>query len=170
MAAALPRLDLEVPVVQICGAIPGLDGGTGPSEIAFRISERLSSPFYGLPAPALASPAARDELLRNDAVRPTVELFDRVTVALLGIGMPPSDAPPETAGHLLVYLFDEEGRILTGELEAIALPLARLRAARVIAVAAGRPKHRAVTAALRTGLLDALVTDEPTARYALEHA
>jgi deoxyribonucleoside regulator len=103
-------------------------------------------------------------------VRPTVELFDRVTVALLGIGMPPTDAPPETAGHLLVYLFDAEGRILTGELEAIALPLARLRAARVIAVAAGRPKHRAVTAALRTGLLDDLVTDEPTARYALEHA
>jgi len=169
VAGLLPQLELGIPVVQICGAIPGLDSGTGPSEVGFRIAERLGGTLHTLPAPALASAAARDELLRNEAVRPTVSLFGRITVALVGIGgRLPTDASPGAAGHMLVHLFDDTGRVLSADMNAIALPLEGLRTARVIAVAAGRQKRRAVLAALRTGLLDVLVTDEQTARYALE--
>jgi deoxyribonucleoside regulator len=169
-AAALPSLSLGVPVVQICGAVAGLDSGTGPSEVAFQIAERLGGRVHTLPAPAHAAPAALRELLRNDAVRPTLDLFARVTVALVGIGAAPPGAAADAAGHVLVHVFDESGAMLPSELESIALPLERLRAARVIGVAAGPEKRRAVLGALRTGLLDVVVTDEATATFALEHA
>ena len=169
-ASALPTLGLGTPVVQICGAVPGLDAGTGPSEVAFRMAERLGGDLHSLPAPAIASETARDELLDNEAVRPTVELFSHVTAALVGIGARPSGAPADAVGHMLVHLFDEDGRLLASDLHAIALSLDRLRAARVIAIAAGVEKERAVLGALRTGLVDVLVTDEASARYALDRA
>jgi deoxyribonucleoside regulator len=73
---------------------------------------------------------------------------------------------------LLVHLFTAEGTILDTGLEdrVIALPLEALRRARVIAVAGGTAKVEAVTAALRTGLVDVLVTDEACARAALAAA
>jgi deoxyribonucleoside regulator len=166
-AAALEPIGLGAPVVQICGAVPGLDSGTGPSEVAFRVAERLGGALHVLPAPALTGPLARAELLRNDAVSPTIGLFERVTAALVGIGVAPRDAAAGAAGHILVYVFDDTGRVLPSDLEAIALSLDQLRRARVIAIAGGEEKRRAVLGALRSGLLDVLVTDEAVARYAV---
>src|SRR3990172_4833611 len=77
----------SVPVVQICGAVAGVESGEGPLELAWQFAERLSGSFYPLPVPALVStPAAREEMVRNDAVAPTVAMFDHVTFALVGIG------------------------------------------------------------------------------------
>ena len=169
-ADALRPLALGTPVVQICGAVPGVGGGTGPSEVAYLVAERLGGSLHTLPAPALASEAARDELLRNDAVRPTVERFADVTIALVGIGATPAGAPADAAGHVLVHVFDANGHVLPSDLRAIAMPLEQLRAARVVAVAGGREKHAAILGALRGGHVDVLVTDEESARYALEAA
>lgn len=162
---ALPRLDLGVPVVQVCGAFPDLETGSRPSEVAFELAERLGGPLFPLPAPAFASPEARADLLRNEAVRPTVELFERVTVALVGIGA----RPP--AGHILVHHFDVQGNVLAADSLALALSLEGLRRVpRVVAAAGGKRKRRAVLGALRSGLVDVLVTDEANARYALGRA
>jgi len=168
MTLALAPFELGAPVVQICGAIPDLASGTSPSEVALGLAERLGGPLHILPAPAITDAAVRDGLLRNDAVRPTVELLDRVTVALVGIGTRPRNAPAAAVGHLLVHVYDEDGKILPSDLHAIALSVEGLHAARVIAVAAGAAKHRAILGALRTGLIDVLVTDHATARFALE--
>jgi DNA-binding transcriptional regulator LsrR (DeoR family) len=160
LADELEPLDTATPVVQVCGAVAGLEPGAGPTETALRFAERTGGTFHPLPAPALASRRARDELLAHDAVRPTVELFDAVTLALVGIGAHPR------GGHVLVHVFDEEGRFVEEEL-SIALSLERLRAARVVALAGGEAKRAAVTGALRTGLLNVLVTDDACARYAV---
>ena len=88
-------------------------------------------------------------------------MFGSVSVALVGIG-----AREDGAGHILVHVFDREGRIIAAE-RSIALTVAQLRRTRVIAVAAGRRKRDAVAGALRSGLLDVLVTDAPCAKAAL---
>jgi DNA-binding transcriptional regulator LsrR (DeoR family) len=170
----------SVPVVQICGAIAGVDAGEGPAEVAWQLAERLGGRYHPLPAPAvLASRAARDEMLANHAVAPTAELFDRVTLALVGIGslegegssallssgaVAHEDVPDGAVGDLLVHVFDAEGRLLETPLtdRAIQLSSEQLRAARVLAVAAGPGKARAIRGALRTGLVDVLVTEETT--------
>lgn len=161
VAERLPRMDTGTPVVQLCGALPGLSPGSGPTELTARFAERTGGRFFPLPAPALASRRARDELLANDAVRPTVAMFDRVTTALVGVGVRPG------GGHLLVHVFGEEGRLRRPEL-AVAASAEQLRRASTIAIAGGAAKRAAVHGALRTGLLKGIVTDERCARYALQ--
>ena len=175
----------SVPVVQICGAVAGVESGEGPLELAWQFAERLGGRFYPLPVPALvASSAARDEMLANDAVAPTVAMFDRVTFALVGIGslegdgrsallstgsLRREDVPIGAVGDLLVHVFDAEGRLLDGPLagRVIQLSAEQLGRARVLAVAGGPGKERAIRGALRTGLVDVLVTDEANAEGAL---
>jgi DNA-binding transcriptional regulator LsrR (DeoR family) len=82
-------------------------------------------------------------------------------VTLVGIGV-----REDGAGHILVHVFDRDGRIIAAE-RSIALSVPQLRRTRVVAVAAGRRKRDAVTGALRTGLLDTLVTDSACAKAAL---
>ena len=149
-------------VVQICGAIPGLATGTGPSEVAVRLAERLGGPVSLLPAPA--RPATLDELLDDETIRPTVELFARVDVALVGIG-------PHAAGggHVLVHVFGPDGSVLDPE-PALALSLEGLRRARTVAIAGGEAKHGAILAVLRARILSGLITDGASARQALEQA
>jgi DNA-binding transcriptional regulator LsrR (DeoR family) len=155
-AEHLSPVAAPVPVVQICGAIDGLQPGTGPTELAARYAAWAGGAFHPLAAPAVA-----DERALRRAVRPTTAIFDRVSIALVGIG-----ARSDGAGHLLVHVFDDDGRIVSHE-RAIALTVAQLRRTRVVAIAAGRGKRRAVRGALSTGLLDVLVTDTVCARHAL---
>ena len=152
----LPPAEAAVPVVQICGAIEGLQPGTGPTEVAALYAGWTGGRFHPLQAPAFADARA----LRR-AVRPTTEIFDRVSVALVGIG-----ARTDGAGHILVHVFDDDGRIVSEE-RSITLSVPQLRRATVVAAAGGRRKHRAVAGALRAGLIDVLVTDAACARYAL---
>jgi deoxyribonucleoside regulator len=149
-------------VVQICGAIPGLATGTGPSEVAVRLAERLGGSVSLLPAPA--RPATLDELLDDETIRPTLALFDQVQVALVGIGPHASGG-----GHVLVHVFGPDGSVLDPE-PALALSLEGLRRARTVAVAGGESKHGAILAVLRARILSGLITDEASARHALESA
>lgn len=156
VARKLPELEAEVAVVQICGAIEGLVPGTGPTELAARFAAKAGGRFYPLEAPATA-----DERALRRVVRPTTAMFDKVSLALVGIG-----ARPDAAGHILVHVFDDNGRIVSAE-RSIALSVAQLRRTRVLAVAGGRTKRRAVLGALRTKLIDVIVTDATCARFAL---
>jgi DNA-binding transcriptional regulator LsrR (DeoR family) len=163
VAGALEPFPRPVPVVQICGVVPGLEPGTGPTELAASLAAKAGGPFHPLPAPAFATRAARDALLANDAIRPAVERFADVTLALVGIGA------HEAGGHVLVHAFDRDGRLVDTAMSdlAIALPLLPPRQARVLAVAGGATKHDAVRGALRAGLVDLLVTDIGCAEAAL---
>jgi DNA-binding transcriptional regulator LsrR (DeoR family) len=156
VAEKLPELDGHVPIVQICGAIEGLVPGTRPTELAARFAAKTGGRYHPLEAPAVANERA----LRR-AVRPTRAMFDEVSVALVGIG-----ARRDAAGHVLVHVFDDDGRIVSAE-RSIALSVAQLRRTRVIAVAGGRVKRRAVRGALRTKLVDVIVTDAMCAEFAL---
>lgn len=156
-------------VVQICGAIAGLEQGTGPAELALRFAERLGARLHALPAPALPGPAARAALLRDPAIAPTVAEFDRLDLALMGVGRGESfpRAPAGAAAHLLTQVVDDDGAPLAAPGAAIALSREQLERTRVLAVAGGAEKSRAVRAALRTGLVDVLVCDRAAAAEAL---
>src|SRR5262245_45580005 len=179
------------PVVQICGAVAGVEPGAGSSELAWRFAERLGGRLYPLPAPAVTSrPGAREDLLANAAVGPTVAMFDRVTVALVGVGAWTGDGRSSlldsgvlaaralaavrrrgAVGDLIVHVFDAEGRLLDTDLadRAVALPIDALRRVpRVVAVAGGEGKAGAIAGAVRTGLVHVLVTDEANAERILE--
>jgi DNA-binding transcriptional regulator LsrR (DeoR family) len=187
-SARLPSL----PGVQIVPAVGGMDEAERPfqsNEIVRRVAERSGAVANQLHAPAVPSPALRRALLADAAVDGVVKLWDRIAAAVVGLGVPPGvpgnvtprhigaskalDTLSSAAGDIVTRYFDLAGRPVAypEEKRLLAIDRAQLRAAgTVIGVAAGENKHRAIVGAARSGLIDVLVTDLPTASAALELA
>ncbi|NLN28942.1 MAG: sugar-binding transcriptional regulator [Firmicutes bacterium] len=171
-------------VVGLLGGQPQLSG-VNPGEIAKGLSRKLGGECYTVPAPCFVnSKETRTILLGQPSIRQTLELAERVDLALVGVGTTMHNAtlvkagflsPSEMAqlramgavGDILGHFFDDQGRIIESEFEdrVISLELERLRRIpTVLCVAGGTEKVRAIHAALKTGAIDALVTDEHVAR------
>jgi DNA-binding transcriptional regulator LsrR (DeoR family) len=172
-------------VVQILGGV-----GNPSAEIyAARLTERFANLVQGqavyLPAPGVTSSAQmRDELMVTPFVRDTVALFDRITLALVGIGsIEPSKllassgnvfAPEEltmlrecgAVGDIFLRFFDAEGRPVNTPLDdrVISMRLEQLIGVRrSVGIAGGERKVEAIRAALRGGWINVLITDHMTA-------
>ena len=138
-----------------------------------------------LTAPGIVgSKEARGILLNDPYVRGAIELFDEVTLALVGIGVvEPSPllassgnifSPEEQAmlrehgavGDVLVRFFDSQGQPVNTLLDdrVIGMSLEQLkRVRRSVGVAGGKRKQEAIHGALKGGLVNTLITDRFTA-------
>jgi deoxyribonucleoside regulator len=190
LATGLPRL--ERPGLTIVPLIGGwdtenrfLDG----NQLASRIAERLGAESRTLLAPAVLETAdMRKALLRDATVAATASLWRHLALALVGIGGKPGAHPGYqtvidrlgdgsredlrslgVVGDLAGHFFRADGTFLDDwSNRTLAIPIADLRAApMVMAVAAGTAKAAPILGALRTGVIDVLVTDLLTAEAVL---
>ena len=134
-------------------------------------------------APYLPSAAARPIFLADAAISQAVALWDRIDVAIVGIGLAPGlgprdiglDSPTDSAlvsavGEVIRHYVDAEGRSLpwTREDRMITVSPAQCRSAKLtIGVASGEKKAGSIIAAARAGMISALVTDVRTAEAIL---
>lgn len=139
----------------------------------------------------MATPTLRDSALVDSHVRRALELLDAVDVAFVGVGPPglhssltagdnfftaEQIAAVEAlgaAGQLNQRFFDAAGQPLDTPLDdlVVGVTVEQLRKARRrVVVAGGTAKHAAISAALRGGWVDVLVTDVHTARAVLAEA
>lgn len=142
-----------------------------------------------LPVPAILGRAATRLALEDDPVVARVLALAReAPVACFGMGGMGAGSAFVTSGYLteaeiarlrglgavgdiLGRFVDAQGRIVDADLDArtIGLPLSALQAkAHRIGITTGPDKYAIAAAALRAGLLTALVTDEATARTLLD--
>jgi DNA-binding transcriptional regulator LsrR (DeoR family) len=153
------------------------------------LAERLGGTYHALFAPAFVeSVSLRDALMREPEILATVSLFDRVSLAIIGIGAFAGGKSSSSSlvhsrvltdedlsrllaegavGDLILYPFDRQGRFVADRLakRAVAVTPSQLaRIPRVIAVAGGTRKTEAIAGALSTGIINILVTDEPVAQ------
>jgi DNA-binding transcriptional regulator LsrR (DeoR family) len=142
-----------------------------------------------MPAPGLVNdPGARRALLQDPSVTPALETWQRLTVALVGIGsLTPSPllrssgnaTDPDqqdrlrrlgAVGDVCLRFFDENGQLVDSDFNDRVLGITpdRLRQVpRRIAVAGGKEKTSAIHAALAGGWVNVLITDLETARHLL---
>jgi DNA-binding transcriptional regulator LsrR (DeoR family) len=177
-------------VVQILG------GGGDPAAEghATHLVRRLAHLLHGegtfLPAPSsVGSKEARDVLLDDPFVARTMSLFEKLDVALVGIGgQEPSGllassgnvfSPRELrtvraaggVGDIGLRYLREDGRAVRSALDdrVIGIELEQLKnVPRAIGVAGGPGKTKAIRAALLGGWINGLITDRPTAERLLE--
>lgn len=137
----------------------------------------------------LGSAQARDSLMADPSVSDVIALWDRLTVALVGIGaVEPSDLALQSGntfsredrqhlqdegavGDICFRFYGAEGAVVDSDFDArvIGISPEKLKAVpRRIAVAGGDRKLAAIRGALRGGWLTTLVTDLHTARRLLE--
>lgn len=169
-----------------------LVGGIGDPRVqvsANRLLDRFSTVTGGrpvfMPAPGLVGePAARRALLQDPSVAPAQEAWQRLTVALVGIGsLTPSPllrssgnaVDPEqqdalrrlgAVGDVCLRFFDEHGQLVASELDDRVLgvtPEQLRQVPRRIGVAGGAEKVGAIHAALVGDWVNILVTDLETA-------
>lgn len=172
-------------VVQVLGGI-----GKPTAEIhAVRLTEQLSSLLKAEPhflsAPGVtSSPEAAKAYLAEPEVRDTTGYFNRLTVALVGIGaLRPSRLLDESGnvfspqellqlerlgavGDVCVRFFDRRGRDIHSSFDdrVVGMSLGQLRhVPRTIGIAGTAPKLDAIKGALEGGLINILITDRFTA-------
>jgi DNA-binding transcriptional regulator LsrR (DeoR family) len=163
-------------VVPLCGGF----WTTGQEREPYRrVADALGGQVRGLMAPGLVDDAAtRTALVAHAGVRAIADLWDRLDVALFGIGGPAWTVSlvgkqiereleaADAVGEVLVAPFDVDGRFVCPALRdrVIAFDARRLgRVPAAIGVAAGESKVRPILGALRAGVVQTLVTDVATA-------
>ena len=193
VVSAMPaRREPSVAVVQLAGNAVGFDRAHDPAELARLLAERWGAGHHPLFAPAFVDGAdVRDALLRQPDVAPTVALFERLTMAIVGIGAfggtlrdpaggsslvrsgaLPAEVVDElvrdgVVGDVLLHPVTADGRFPATALaaRAVGISVEGLREVpRVIAVAVGAAKSDAIRGALRSGLVRILVTDVAAAQ------
>jgi DNA-binding transcriptional regulator LsrR (DeoR family) len=183
-------IEAGLPAIKGVHVVP-LTGGLQQQATHFQINEfvrmaadRMGGQPHFIHAPYLPSADTRALFLADPAIASSVALWDRIDVAVMGVGLPPSLAPPEAsvatqseqrlvevAGDVIRHYFDAEGALIPWEGESwmIAVSPAQLRRTPLcIGIAAGVAKAGPIIGAARAGLINALVTDVQTAEAVLE--
>jgi DNA-binding transcriptional regulator LsrR (DeoR family) len=163
------------------------DGSASPFDALVKLAEITGAKHFPMPLPLHAPTAAqRNLLLGIDSVRRTFALAIGADIRLTGIGGIDRSAVlfrdgfvsrdelrgaihAGGVGEITGWVFDGEGRILDGGLNAriTSVPLQVDDRRPRICIACGNDKVTALRAALTGRLVNGLVTDETTARALL---
>lgn len=172
-------------VVQTLGGMGNPTVQTHANQLTTRLAKLTGAEAHLLSAPGVAqSREAKLVLLSDPYVRETTDLFGKITLAIVGIGaIEPSSmlarsgnvfssrelaeiAEAGGVGDMSLRFFDAAGRPVRTPLDdrVIGMTLGELgEVDRVMALAGGQAKTRAIEGALRTGTIDILITDRFTA-------
>jgi DNA-binding transcriptional regulator LsrR (DeoR family) len=173
----------EVKFVSLLGGLTRKFSAS-PFDVIHLIAERTDSEAYLMPVPLYANSAAdRAVLLAQLGISAVFDLARQADLMLVGIGEArPSGSlvqsgmirPDEVAeleragvaGEMLGHFFDADGNIVETELSgrSISLSPRDLRGRNIVAIAGGPSKVEGIRAALASGLVKGLITDELTAR------
>ncbi len=177
-------------VVQILGGM----GNPAVQAHATNLTGRLARLTHATPLllatqGVAGSAGAKQALLDDPFVRKTIEQFSRITTALVGIGaVEPSKLLADSgniftaselaelaalgaAGDICLHFFDASGKAVESSFGGRVIgitPEQLRRVRRVVAVAGGARKIRALQGAMRSGLVGVLITDSFTAHALAE--
>ena len=180
-----PRKAENCLVVQMLGGI----GSPSAEQHANRLATRLAGLVHGnarfLPAPGIVGSGSAAKLFAEDPyVREVTALFDKVTLALVGVGsMEPSGLAASSGnifsreelealqrkgavGDICFRFYDVRGCEVNGSFDGrvIGIALTSLRhVPRSVALCGGKRKFAAILGALRGKWINTLITDQYTA-------
>ncbi|RFB76537.1 sugar-binding transcriptional regulator [Methylovirgula sp. 4M-Z18] len=183
LAAGLPRLQGARAVA--------LNGGMQQAAPHFQINEfvRQAAEQFGgvahfLHAPYVSSVELRDAFMSDPLVQETTRLWDRLDCVIVGVGLPHAINAPEASaateseqaiggavGDVIRHYVDINGALLNwdGEERMIAASADQLRRTTLaIGVAATVKKAPGIIGAVRSGMINSLVTDTATAQAILD--
>lgn len=185
----------SVTVVPLVGGPENLKSEYHVNTIVSKVATGLKCEALYLYAPAITvSKKIRDTIIQDDSIKKIVELWDRVNIAVVGIGAPLSSSnmiwsayfqgntgnedreileKEGAVGEVCSRFYDINGRIIKSVLDdrIISINLERMKNIPYsIGVAEGEEKVPSIHGALKGRFINILVTSEATARRLLEFA
>jgi DNA-binding transcriptional regulator LsrR (DeoR family) len=184
----LPRVSAEK--TRFVSLLGGLTRkfSANPHDVVHRLAERTGAEAYVMPVPMFANTAEdRTVLLDQKGISEVFDLAKSADLLIAGIGTAEQEASLVATGmieksemeeirrkggvgELLGHFFDDAGKAVATTLSNRALALARedISNRRIVAVAGGKVKVRAIKSVLEGRYLKGLITDERTARSLVE--
>ena len=155
-----------------------------PFDVIHRLAERTSAEAYVMPVPFFANTEKDRQVLEAQyGVSDVIAMAREAELYIAGIGEVDRKSFIATAGmvdeedvdevmktgacaEILGHFFSEHGQHLPNSVSdrALAPRFAELKSHRIVALAGGTSKTRAIRAILEHGLLFGLITDEATAK------
>lgn len=181
IAAGLPSLP-GVLVVPATGGLNETASHFQINEFVRMAAEQMGGSPQLLHAPSVVSPELHEVLIRDPGTAQLIGYWDCVGAAILGVGSFQHGSTgagigfdPEYAGQVVGdvvrHYFDADGHEIPwpGQKHLMSISRAQLRRIPLsIAVATGWEKTDAIIGAVRSGIINALVTDSWTAGHILE--
>jgi DNA-binding transcriptional regulator LsrR (DeoR family) len=177
-------------VVQILGGLGNPSARTHATYLTQRLAALTGGSGIFLPAPGITnSPEAKRVLMKESYIRSVCSLFNNMDLVLVGIGaVEPSRLLASSGnafsaqeqkmlnecgavGDICLRFFDAQGREVNARLSerVIGISVAQLKKARrVVGIAGGARKLKAIAGALNGRWIDVLITDRWTAKTILE--
>ncbi|WP_049773836.1 sugar-binding transcriptional regulator [Halanaerobium hydrogeniformans] len=172
-------------IIPIIGALKDTGKSFNANEISNLLSENMGGTSFLLNAPAFVKDSKTAAFFRNeDRIRKIFKLYDKLDLVLLGIGKADQKHPLiaghlrgkelakfkklNTCGSISSIFFDQAGEILELPFRdrIIAISAEKLKKVEFkIGVALGGYKKQAILGALRSGLINVLVTDRSMAAW-----
>jgi DNA-binding transcriptional regulator LsrR (DeoR family) len=192
MVNALGPMDFpDIRVVQLLGGLGELEAQTHGADLARRMAQALGARPRLIHAPGIVKDdVVREALVKDPQVADTLDLAEQADIAVVGIGVLDPGATLLSSGSTLtaseveglkaygavgdiaLQFFDGRGAKVDHAINRriVGTDLEKIKAIdRVIGVACGIEKVRAIRAALVGRLIDVLVTENRTAEALLGH-
>lgn len=176
----------NVKVIQIIGSLG--QSSESANEIVRKMAESFGGSSYILPAPAIVdSPDIKEAIVKDNTIQKILKMASSVDIALVGIGNVGENSSffntgylkekdleslreERAVGDICAHFFDIEGHLCAGiNKRVITIDAEDLKkVSRVVGVATGKEKVESILGALRSGMLDVIITDENTAKAVID--
>lgn len=174
-------------IVSLVGNIAH-DGSASRYDVAVHVAERAGARHFPMPLPVIA-PSEEDKQQWHNLphVSNVRALALKADVAFVGIGHLGTVSPLHidgfiakdtldnletagAAGEMISWIFDGQGQLIDSPINrcVTSMSLRDLAGTTIIGIAAGEEKIAAINGALKSGLLNGLITNEYTATRLLE--
>lgn len=178
----------DIDVITLIGGVARAETASGTSEVCRVLAEKLGGKAWMLPVPAVVQDALIGQaIVRSDAVAMVLEMMQRQSVAIFGIGAMLAGSSTfqhglfdeahmadlverGAVGSICARFFNAQGNILQSDLDdrTISISLNQLRQTPIrLGIAFGRDKIAAISAGIAGGYISHLATDSETAEQLL---
>ncbi len=183
---------VAITIVPLIGAVGQVEMDFQVNELGSQLAKRIGGFFVPFYAPALVDTEDIARALFSDqSVRQVVELWDEVTVALVGMGDPRREGSivprfflsdpasvavlerEDVVGDILYHFLRADGSLADEAFDrrVMSIPLEKLKKIpHVVGIAGSLEKVDILEAVLRGGYIRVLVTDREVARALLERS
>ena len=184
-----PKHLKNIKIVELFGAVEYGDDSQEFLSIGYEFSQKVNGTFYSLPSPLYINDIkTRNILLDNPIISNTLQMIDDCDFIITSIGIVNSDLPQRiwdahvdpksrkelldkgAEGYLCAHFFNQDGQFIDHALNdnIIGIKTESIRNNKIVLIAGGMSKCKAIYSILKGGYINTLVSDDKTLKKIIE--